>query len=299
MRKWMKRAGIGFGTLALVLVLSAIAVYAASEARLNQEFSFAAKPLAVRPDPSMVTRGEHLATAIGKCTECHGPDLGGKVFIENPAFGTLIAPNLTGGRGGALARYADDAMLERAIRHGISDAGRGLLIMPSDEYYHLSDADLAALIAYLRALPPVDRELPASTVGPVARALYVAGKLPLLTPERVNHTAAREAPAAGVTVEYGKYLTTVGGCTGCHGPELAGGPTGEPGKPPAANLTPRGLSGWTEQDFFNALRKGIKPGGSPIDPFMPWQATAKMTDDEIRAVWMYLKTVPPRDFPGA
>jgi mono/diheme cytochrome c family protein len=298
MRKWMKRAGIGFGTLAIVIVLAGIAVYAASEARLNREFSLAAQPLKVRPDPSMVARGEHLATAIGKCTECHGPDLGGRVFMDAGPLGTLIAGNLTAGRGGALATY-DDAALERAIRHGIRPDNRGLLFMPSSEYYHLSDADLAALIAYLRSIPAVDRQLPASRVGPLGRALYLGGKLPLVTAENMDHAAPREAPAQGVTVEYGKYLATVGGCTGCHGTDLAGGITGEPGTPPSANLTPAGLSSWTEADFFNALRKGVKPGGAAIDPFMPWKATARMTDDEIRAVWMYLQTVPRKETPKA
>jgi cytochrome c553 len=110
-----------------------------------------------------------------------------------------------------------------------------------------------------------------------------------------------EAPApvpAGATPEYGKYLARVSGCDGCHGRTLAGGPIegGPPDAKPAANLTPTGIGRYTEEDFFRALREGKRPDGSPIDPFMPVKYTKDMTDEEIRAVFAFLKTVPPREY---
>ncbi|HEU4456673.1 MAG TPA: cytochrome c, partial [Longimicrobium sp.] len=282
-----------------VLVLSVGVIYAASEMRFRREVELAtASPLTVRPDPSLASRGEHFALAIGKCGDCHGPDLGGRVFIDGGPLGTIIAPNLTTGRGGVLASYTDE-QLERAIRHGVGSDGRSLFIMPSQDYYAMSDGDLAALIAYLRTIPAVDREHPETRIGPLGRALYMAGKLPLVPAERMDHAAPRTPPAPGVTVEYGRYLATVGGCTSCHGKDLAGGIVEAPGTPPSANLTPAGIGTWTEEDFFNALRKGLRPDKSGIDPFMPWASTARMTDDEIRAVWMYLRTVPAKETPKA
>jgi mono/diheme cytochrome c family protein len=105
--------------------------------------------------------------------------------------------------------------------------------------------------------------------------------------------------AEGETSEYGRYLSVVGGCVGCHGPGLSGGrvPGTPPNFPPAANITPAGAIGqWTEQDFFRALREGKRPNGAGIDPFMPWQATAKMSNEEVKALWLYLRTVPSRPY---
>jgi hypothetical protein len=125
--------------------------------------------------------------------------------------------------------------------------------------------------------------------------LYVAGKFPFLTAEIVKHE--QEAPARverAVTPEYGYYLARLGGCIGCHGRTLSGGrvPGAPASIPPASNLTSAGLAHYTEETFVRALRDGIKPDGSRIDPFMPMDAIRRWTDDERRAVWAYLRTVP-------
>lgn len=294
MLTWVKRIG---GGLALLIVLALAAIYGVSEAGLRRDYSeVAATDLAVPTDPATVERGRHLATAVSKCTDCHGQDLGGKLFIDGGPMGKAFASNLTRGKGGVIGNYTD-AQLARLIRHGVKADGRGVMFMPSNDYYPMSDADVAALIAYLRTLPPVDRELEPSHLRLLGRALYAAGKLPVIPAEHIDHQAPRAVPAAGATPEYGKYLADIGGCTGCHRPDLSGGHV--PGTPPdfkdAANLTPAGpLGKWTEADFFRALRKGLRPDGTPIDAFMPWQASAKMTDDELRAIWLYVKSVPAK-----
>jgi mono/diheme cytochrome c family protein len=131
-------------------------------------------------------------------------------------------------------------------------------------------------------------------------AYRVFGQLPLYVAETMDHAAPRiEAPSAGATKEYGRYLAVTGGCTGCHGPTLSGGPVigGPPGAPPALNLTPGGeLVGWTEADFFRALREGKTPGGRQLDEFMPWKATREMADDEIRALLLYLCSIPAKPY---
>jgi mono/diheme cytochrome c family protein len=173
--------------------------------------------------------------------------------------------------------------------------------MPVRDWSIMADEDVAAIVAYVRNVPPVDRESEPSTVGPVGRALYVAGQLPLFESELVPHeNIVRSRPATGATVEYGRYLAQIGGCTGCHGPTLSGGKV--PGTPPdfkpAANLTPAGIGHYTEADFFRALREGRRPDGTELDSFMPVSATRLMTDDDTRAIWMYLQTVPARQFGG-
>lgn len=303
MKRWMKRTGIGVGSVVLALVLGVGVIYAASEVRFRKAYDeVAVTPFrAAAPSPDVLARGRHLATAIGKCVECHGSDMGGKAFMDAGPLGVVVATNLTSGRGGIASRYSD-GQLERAIRHGIGAEGRALFIMPSNEFAAMSDADVQALIAYLRTLPPVDRTVPATNVRTLGRALYLAGKLPLLPAELMDHRAARPAPVpAGVTVEYGQYLATIGGCRGCHGPDLAGTPPmGPPGTPPPANLTAAGeLGKWSKDDFVRALRTGRRPNGTVIDPFMPWALAGQMTEDEMSAVWMYIKSVPAKQTPAA
>jgi mono/diheme cytochrome c family protein len=170
--------------------------------------------------------------------------------------------------------------------------------MPSHEYWHLSDEDLAAVISFIRSARPVDRTWPAPSVGPLPRVMAVLDQMDLLPAEKIDHNAPRPpAPKPGPTAEYGEHMVVTGGCMGCHGPTLSGGaiPAHPPEFPPAGNLTPdkaTGLGTWTEGDFFRLLREGKRPDGRQIDPrYMPWKYTAQLTDDEIRAIWLYLQTI--------
>lgn len=293
MKTWIRRALIGAGALAVVTVAAAATVYGTSQARLDRVYPVAGARLAISSDPAVVERGRHLATALAKCTDCHGDDLGGKPFFEDPAIGYLSATNLTTGKGGVLARY-DDRQLDAAIRGGVGPDGRPLVYMPSQEYQHLSDDDAAALISFLRTAPPVDREHPAPRIGPVGRALLVTGKMHLLPAEQIGGRRARAAVPAGPSPEYGEYLVQVGGCFSCHGPSLAGGlVNGPPGTPASTNITPGGIGGWSEADWIAAMRTGVRPDGRPLSDAMPWKSMARMSDDELRAMWTYLRSVPP------
>ena len=287
MKKLIRRLGIALGGLVAVVLLLVAVAYGVSTRKLNREWEVPAVALNVTRDPAQIARGRHLATAVSKCAECHGADLGGKMFIDGMPMGVLIASNLTAGKGGVLPRY-NDAQLDAAIRHGVRSDKRGLLIMPSEEFQHLSDEDAAAIIAYIRSIPPVDRELAASKVGPLGHVLYATGQLPLMPAEVIDHKPrARRAPPAGVTREYGQYLVSVGGCTGCHGPNLGGHGPGSP------NITPGGVvASWREADWIRAMRTGKRPDGSAIKDPMPWKAVGMMSDDELRAMWMYLSTMP-------
>jgi mono/diheme cytochrome c family protein len=285
------------GLLALVGLLVA-GVFGFSSFRMSTAVAFTDSAPAIPSDSATLARGRYLATAIAKCTECHGADLGGKLAIDAGPVGTIYGPNLTSGTGGVVANQTD-ADLVHAIRHGLGPGGRKLRFMPALDWYGMADEDAAAIVAYVRSVPPVDRTMPASVVKPLGRALYAAGQLPLFEAELIDHAAARPArPATGVTAEYGGYLARIGGCTGCHGPGLSGGPV--PGTPPdfkpASNLTPEGIGHYTEADFFRALREGKRPDGSAIDPFMPWALTKLMTDDDTRALWKYLVSVPRKPF---
>src|SRR6185312_5290954 len=204
--------------LALVLVVAAFGVYIVSEMKLNRTITVPTETVAVPTDTAAIQRGQHLAAAVATCIDCHGPTLGGKVFVDDPALGRVVAPNLTRGRGGVGSAFSD-ADFVRALRHGVDPTGRPLLIMPSDDYSHFSDADLGMIIAYVRSLPPVDNTLPGNELRALGRVLFALGQLPLQTADNIDHTAARPpAPPAAVTPEYGHYLAENAGCPSCHGP---------------------------------------------------------------------------------
>lgn len=284
------------GLLALLVLVLAV-VYGVTERRMHRTYAAAAPSLAFHAGPDAVKEGERLAVTRG-CTDCHGKNLAGTTVVDDPAIGRLVASNLTRGKGGVGATYSD-AEWARAIREGIGRHGRSLLLMPSPDFHGMSDEDVGTLVAYIRSLPPVDTDHPASRVGPLGRILYLAGELDLVPAEGIDHDAPRAAaPPKGATAAYGKYLASA--CAGCHGPGFSGGkiPGSPPEWPAAGNLTPdakTGLGTWTEQDFFHAMREGRRPDGSQIDPFMPWKNFARMTDEELRALWLYLRTVPAKE----
>ena len=285
-------------TVVVLLVGVITAAYSVSSYRIGRKVAFTDTPPVVAHDSVAVAKGEYLVRAITKCADCHSADLGGQVMIDNPAIGRFYAPNLTSGRGSVTAARSD-AEIVNAIRPGITPEGRKLAFMPSRDWSTMADEDVAAVVAYVRSVPAVDRDPRSGKVGPLARALYLAGKFPVFEAELFEHdNIARTKPPAGATAEYGRYLATIGGCHGCHGPTLSGGQV--PGTPPdfkpAANLTPGGIGRYTEADFFRVMREGKRPDGSTIDPFMPVTATRLMTDDDTRAIWRYLQTVPAREF---
>jgi mono/diheme cytochrome c family protein len=284
MKRWIKRIAIALGALVGVALLAVIALNVVSVVRERRTYAVAVTPLAIASDAATIARGRHLATAVGGCVDCHDADFGGRVLIDRLLIGRLVASNLTRGQGGLPTDYTDPDLI-RAIRHGVGRSGRSLIFMPSEGFHSFSDHDLAALIAYLRSVPAVDRALPETRVGPLARVLHVFG-FPLLPAERIDHEVATLAPTPGASIEYGRYLASVAGCHGCHGPALAGG------EGPGPNITTGAIGSWTEQDFRRAVREGTRPDGTGLKEPMPWKVFARMTDDEVAALWMYVRSTP-------
>lgn len=296
MRSALKWAG---RLLALVIVLALIGatvVYAASERRLRKAYDMTVDSVRVPSDSASIVRGEHLVRNVIDCTLCHGSDLGGAVYSSSPAIGTVAGPNLTRGNGGVGSDYTDMDYV-RAIRRGVHRDGTSLIVMPSEVFTHLSQEDLGAVIAFLKQVAPVDRVVPKSGFGPVGRALLASGKMNILVAGKTPRISPPVSVARDTSAAYGKYIADIAGCHGCHGYRLSGGKVaGPPGLPPASNLTPAGIGGWNEADLVRALREGKRPDGTPLDKFMPWEVFRGMTDAEIHALWLYLRTVPARQF---
>jgi mono/diheme cytochrome c family protein len=287
-------AKLTMGLLVAVLLLFAVAWWK-SEQAVARTYAPERIEIAAAEGPEAIARGEHLVRSRG-CTGCHGEDLAGRHVVDAGPVMQIHAPNIT--VGGTLAN-SDLVRFEHAVRHAVDGAGRSLMLMPSDDYALLSNEDLAAMFAYLQQLPPASATQPDSRLGPIGRVLVMLGELPIFTAEEIDHArASRPAatPPAAVDAAFGAHVAQV--CVGCHRADFSGGPL--PGMPPdfkpAANLTAhaQGLANWSEADFLTAMRSGRRPDGSQVNEFMPWPVFGKMDDTELRAIWVYLRSLPPQ-----
>jgi cytochrome c553 len=221
------RRTLWIALLALVglLLVATGALYARSEAMLRRTYVVPQRPLAIPSDSASVARGAHLVNAVGTCATCHGEDLGGRVYADMGPIGVVAGPNLTPGRGGRGGVFRDEDWV-RAIRFGTHRDGTTLIAMPSEVFMNMSDADLGAVVAYLKRLPPVDREMPSSRFRPLGRAHARGRKLNILTAPKTPARSSVPSVPVGVTPPYGKYLVEISGCAGCHGYGLSGGKSG-------------------------------------------------------------------------
>jgi mono/diheme cytochrome c family protein len=297
MKRALKWVGIGFGGLVGILLIAVVVLHFVGKSRLNNAPEVATEPVTALPDETAVARGEHLVNVVSECRECHGDRLEGSSFIDGEIGIYLAAPNLTSGKGGIGAAYTD-ADWERAIRHGIGGDNRVLAIMPSNYFSHYSDADMAAIIAYLKTVPPVDSDFGPRRIGfPGSIMGGVVGFNDFTRINGIDHANVdAKAPVEGVTPEYGHYLVNIAACSECHAANLAGiSPAeGEDGPSPGPNLTPGGeLGSWTEADFINTIRTGQTPSGRRLDSEqMPWATFSQMSDTELQAIWAYLHSLP-------
>ncbi|HEX7479137.1 MAG TPA: cytochrome c [Polyangiales bacterium] len=242
-----------------------------------------------------LARGRRYLDSRAGCKDCHGADLGGKIVIDNAAMGRWVAPNIT--RGGVTKEYTGRDWV-RIIRHGVRRDG-GIAHMPSQDFSWFSDQEIADIAAYIQSLPPVERVMPQTKLGPVFSVLILKCALPA-SAFTIDHSAPRPLypPAVAPTVELGKHLATT--CSGCHGITLSGGPIkgGDPSWPPAKNITfdPSGLGAWSLTDFKKAMREGTRPNGSKIQPPMPIPYTSQLQDAELEALYGFLRTQPTKPF---
>jgi mono/diheme cytochrome c family protein len=256
-------------------------------------------------EPS-VERGAYLVQGPMGCGNCHTPqgpdgpvpgmDLAGMKVIELPEL-TAISANIT--PGGEVAGWSD-AELARAIREGIRPDGS--LIgppMPFTFYRGLGDDDLASIVMYLRTVPAVTND--------PGKSEYHFPLPPAYGPPVESVTA----PERGPTVEYGKYMAgPVAHCLECHSPMGPQGPEIDPahlgmggfefpgpwGVSVAANITSDpedGIAKFTDDELATMIRTGTRPDGSKMMPPMPYHYFAKMTDDDLKAIILYIRTLPP------
>lgn len=291
MRRLLEGIAISLGSAAVLIVVAVLALFFIGQMKMTDYPEFSVRPPVIPSDQASIARGRHLAEAVALCTDCHQNGLRGKNLQLSPLVATLVAPNLTSGRGGIGGEYTA-ADWDRAIRHGIAKDGRKLAVMPSEYYSHMTDKDFADLVAFLSALTPVDNELPHTKLGLLGGALVGAHLYPFPADD-VNHDeVGLNIFDRGVSEAYGSYLVTLGTCRGCHGPELRG-TTGGIGRPAGPNLVDSSRN-WSPEEFRRTIRNGRMPSGRTLDPQkMPWPRIGNLTDDELNAVFEYVRSISP------
>ena len=293
MKRWIKWSAAGLGLAVLLVAGAAVVGTQLAERKRMRQVSVPVQPVAYVSDAQALERGKYLFQSRG-CVDCHGANGGGRDFV-NDGKGTHIAgPNIT--PGGVVAGYKPEDWV-RTIRHGVKPDGRPALIMPSEDYNRFTDEDLAALVAYVRSLPPQNSRAAVIELPLPAWVLYGFDAIPDAA-QRIDHSLPPSTPvAAAVTVQHGAYVANM--CIGCHGEKLSGGkiPGGPPDWPAAANITPgEGSAMGRYQDaaqFMAMMRSGKRPDGSAIQ-VMPFGSLSAMNDVDTRALHAYLQTVPAR-----
>jgi mono/diheme cytochrome c family protein len=266
------------------------------------------------PTPQRLERGRYIATSLSGCIYCHSPhdwkasgmpivagmDGAGEVEPYADLPGKIVAPNLTPDKETGAGNWTDD-QLARAIREGIGHDGRALFpIMPYVRFRDMSDEDLASVVVYLRSLVPVRNELPKTDI------IFPVKYLIRNVPQPLTAPVADVTPAAGPE-KYGAHLVTLAGCADCHtsriqgeevkGMEFAGGqpfPGPWGGNIASANITPdeTGIKHYTPDFFVQVIRTGTV-NGQALNAMMPTAIYKNLTDDDLTAMFAYLRTVKP------
>ncbi len=293
MKKVFKWIGIVLGLVLGLVLIAGVILFVMGNARFDKMYDVPPSNIQVPTDEASIAYGKHRAEAL--CQGCHGADMGGEIkFFDGGPLGTMDSANLTSGEGGIGKEFTTEDYV-RAIRHGIGPDGKPIFMPAVVSTAHLSDEDLGAIIAYLRTLPPVDRKTNGRQFTPLAKILFAAGALGKLPVETVSHEVHVSAPERGVSVAYGEYMVNTHDCRLCHGAQLNGGKHANPTiKVISPNLTPGGeLGAWSEQQFMDAIRTSVTPSGHDLDSgLMPWKDYRNFTDDELKAIFLYLQSLP-------
>jgi mono/diheme cytochrome c family protein len=296
MRRVFKVVTIAIAGLVAIATLLAFLAGWLGERKRQRIIDLTVAPVAFVSGAAALERGKYLYESRG-CMECHGVDGGGREVVNDAGGMYVKSPNISPGPGSVVKDYTE-ADWVRAVRHGVSANKHPLFLMPSADYNQMTDADLAALVAYVRALPPVPGGAAVVRFPFLVKVLYAIGEIKD-DADVIDHTLPPSAPVAeSISVEHGAYVANL--CRGCHGDGFSGGkiPGTPPDWPAAANLTPGSGSAMARYDsaekFSAMLRTGKRPDGSAVSSVMPFPTLRHLDDTDVGALYVYLKSLPPR-----
>jgi len=276
--KLLRWTAYGLGGLLALLLVAAAAVFVLSESKLRKRYDAEAERLPPTPASAAgIAEAARMAKVHG-CSSCHGEGLTGHV-MDIPAFvARVVAPNIP-----EIAARASDQQLAAAIRQGIGHDGRALYIMPSPQYSRFTDAETAALIAWIRTLPRGGGVSGKMSPGPMGRLELAGGGFE--SSRDLVATYRQQVPLTLAGFEKGRHIAATG-CAECHGPALYGQ---ENAFGPAPDL--RVAAGYDLDQFKTLLRHGVTPGGKPLGIMadVAKEGLTHLTDAEIAALHAYLQ----------
>ena len=307
-------------SLRIFFVLLIIIVCIVSYIKLALPNVGAAPKFTVERTPERIARGEYLANHVTVCIDCHssrdwsrfsGPPVagsfgkGGEVFDQKFGFpGAFYSRNITPA---GISRYTDGELF-RVITTGVTKEGRAMFpVMPYHYYGRMDEEDIKSIVAYIRTLQPIQNEVPASSADfPMSIIINTI-------PSKASFT---KMPPITDIVNYGKYIVNAAACMECHtqfskgkliaGTEFGGGrefPFPDGSVVRSVNITPdseSGIGNWSEEFFVNKFHMNsdstilaVKLAPGDFNSIMPWAMLGKMHDEDIKAIYAYLKTVTP------
>lgn len=295
MNKWVKRGGLAVLGLVALGASTLVVGTQLGQRKMNRIVAVDVAAVALPTDAASIERGRYLYLSRG-CTECHGTDGAGKDVVNDGKGMHVRAPNITPGPGSVVANYSVTDWV-RTLRHGVKPDGRPAIVMPSEDYARLTNADLGAMVAYLRQMPAASGTGAVLELPPLVKTLYAAGVVHDAA-EVIDHTLPPSTPVPeAASAEHGAYV--INSCIGCHGAKLSGGkiPGAPPDWPAAANLTPGEGTAMkhypTAESFAAMLKTGKRPDGTEVSKVMPFLALKEMNDTDVQAMYLHLKTLPP------
>jgi len=312
MKKALKIIGYGIGLLLAIFIIIFMYInFSFPNIELQKNFT-------AEVNDQRIERGKYLVNSVTGCLHCHSTvdftkfsgkivkgteGKGGRFYPEEAGFpGSFYAANITPS---SLKNWSD-AEIYRAITSGVNKDGDALFpLMPYNMYKHLTIEDAKSIIAYLRTLQPVETHYAKSEFTfPFSLILKTIPTDPEPTDENKFDN----------NVAYGKYLVTIGGCEDCHTPseggkpdlkrQFAGGfsiPVETGGVCTSANITPdmeTGIGSWTKEDFIQRFKfylniDSLNVNHGEYNTEMPWTVYAKMTEEDLGAIYDFLRTVAP------
>jgi mono/diheme cytochrome c family protein len=283
MLRWIARI---FGGLLVLVVLAICVVYVQSNRIINRRHAFAPYPVTIPTDSASIAQGHRLAQI--RCVGCHGDSLQGKAaFFDEPMIARIATPNVPR----RLATLSD-AEFAAFMRTGVRKDGRSPFVMPPPGFYHVSDADLGALIAYLRTVRPTGPDTPRNSYRLLGRLGVMLGQFKTsvasfdTTQERVGQDPA------WATTRRGEYLARMI-CTECHGMRLTGDSAAAGGEGASPSLS--AALGYSLEEFTTLLRTGTPRETGKQLGLMGETARGSLTwltNEEIAAIHEYLSGLP-------
>ena len=289
----------------IILLFLILGVTITVMARQNMKYERPYPAIAASTDTTVIMRGKHLVFGAAHCADCHsktnvdslvklGQDvpLTGGVVFDLPV-GKLYSKNITPDKETGIGNYTD-AEIARALRYGVH--ADGTVVYDFMPFHNMTDEDMTAVISYLRAQMPIKNKVPDHDLNLLGNAV----KAFMIKPVGPDGDVAKQI-TKDTSAGYGKYLaTSVANCSGCHTQrDLSGTFTGEwfaGGNEIEGFITPNittdsssSIFGWSQQNFVDRFRMGRLIPTSP----MPWSSFQRMDDEELNAIYAYLKTVKP------